>query len=118
MAAEASTTAVAVYPFSVRLVCFIALLSTASVALADAASDEARRILGPSCPDCHTRSSAKSVAKALAVFDFDDAAFFQHMTPAQLDKAIGRLQSKGSADERARFGELVRAEKARRAAAR
>src|SRR5437879_1796199 len=81
MAAEASTTAVAVYPSCVRLVCFIALVATASVAHADAASDEARRILAPSCPDCHARSSPKSVAKALAVFDFDDAAFFQHMTP-------------------------------------
>ena len=93
----------------------LAFMMLCGIARAD--DGDVRPVLVANCPDCHTRSSPKSVKKALAVFDTDDPypAFAARMSPAQLDKMNGRMAQKPTTD-RARVAAFVLEEKARRAA--
>jgi hypothetical protein len=73
----------------------------------DHAAVDAHGIADTYCGKCHRGSSADAVSKALAIFDLDEKPWFGRMSEAQLEKAIGRMESKGTADERARFDAFI-----------
>ncbi|HEU4407718.1 MAG TPA: hypothetical protein VFS43_20810 [Polyangiaceae bacterium] len=88
----------------------------------------ARETLGRNCGECHTGGSATALRGALAVFDLSEPDWSAAMSNAQLREAARRLRepfgpSLGtsetraisvSAEELARFDELVTLEAARR----
>jgi len=69
----------------------------------------ARAVLLARCLPCHSRSAAGANPRALAIYDLDEADWWQRLTPARLPKLLGRFSS-GPVDQRQTMTAFVEAE--------
>jgi len=111
---------VSLFSAKVKWLSLFAFLVAGGAARADNPYREAaRNLLERKCGDCHRADSPRAQEKALAVFTLNEPDWSRRMTATQLKDALDRIAGgDASKDEVAAFTAFVKAEKARRAAAR